>query len=51
MFYEIYRHEHEGEFPYVYCIKVFSCYVFYITTPPYLPCNDNDNNDNNINRV
>ncbi len=48
VFYEIYRHEHEGELP-VYCIKHedFSCYnyVFYITTTPYLPCNNN-----NINR-
>ncbi len=57
VFYEIYRHEHEGEAPraschvHVYCIKHedFSCYnynVFYITTTPYLPCNNN----NNINR-
>ncbi len=48
MFYEIYRHKHEGELP-VYCIKHedFSCYnyVFYITTTPYLPCNNK-----NINR-
>ncbi len=53
MFYEIYRHEHEGEAPrascHVYCIKHedFSCYnyVFYIATTPYLPCNNK-----NINR-
>ncbi len=55
VFYEIYKHEHEGEAPrvscHVYCIKRedFSCYnyVFYITTTPYmyLPCNNN-----NINR-
>ncbi len=53
VFYEIYRHEHEGEAPrascHVYCIKHedFSCYnyVFYITTTPYLPCNNK-----NINR-
>ncbi len=53
VFYEIYRHEHEGEAPrascHVYFIKYedFSCYnyVFYITTTPYLPCNNK-----NINR-
>ncbi len=41
VFYEIYRHEHEGELP-VYCIKHedFSNYVFYITTTPYLSCNN-----------
>ncbi len=51
-FYEIYRHEHEGEAPkascHVYCIKHedFSCYnyVFCIMTTPYLPCNNNDIN-------
>ncbi len=44
------RHEHEGEAPrascHVYCIKHedFSCYnyVFYITTTPYLLCNNNN---------
>ncbi len=39
MFYEIYRHEHEGVLP------ILMLYVFYITTTPYLPCNNN-----NINR-
>ncbi len=41
------KHKHEGELP-VYCIKHedFSCYmyVFYITTTPYLPCNNNNYN-------
>ncbi len=45
MFYEIYRHE--GELP---CILhktrgFLMLYVFYITTTPYLPCNNK-----NINR-
>ncbi len=47
MFYEIYRHEHEGELP---CILhktrgFLMLYVFYITTTPYVPCNNK-----NINR-
>ncbi len=42
VFYGIYRHEHEGELPCILRIKHedFSCYVFYITTTPYLPCNN-----------
>ncbi len=47
VFYEIYRHEHEGELP---CILhktrgFLMLYVFYVTTTPYLPCNNK-----NINR-
>ncbi len=45
VFYEIYRHKHEGELPCT-CILhktrgFLSCYnyVFYITTTPYQPCN------------
>ncbi len=47
VFYEIYRHKHEGELP---CILhktrgFLMLYVFYITTTLYLPCNNK-----NINR-
>ncbi len=40
VFYEIYRHKHEGELP-VYCIKHEHAIIimFYITTTPDLLCN------------
>ncbi len=47
VFYEIYRHEHEGELPCCILHKTrgfLMLYVFYITTTPYLPCNNKNIN-------
>ncbi len=44
MFYAIYRHEGEGELPCIILLHktrgFLMLYVFYITTTPYLLCNN-----------